>query len=308
MGWRIRSKVRRALEHTVRAVVPEPAAIAFAAMQRHKRKFGVYPNLIRPRTFNEKVLHRMVFDRRLILRTLLDKYAVREYVRKRVGEHVLPRLYWVTKTPADIPFDDLPDKFVVKPTHGSGWIYLVPDKAHLDRQDLIDKCNAWLGQNYYDTCREWAYKHIEPRIVVEEFISDGSGLAPMDYRCYVCNGRVHMINVMAGRFEDLREGYYGRCWNRLHVTSVFEPIGEVPCPKHLDELIRCAEILGDELGFGRVDLYDAGKVYFGELTVYPVAGVKVFRPYEWDRYLGSMCDSVGSEEPLHGIRKPRAKR
>jgi len=124
MGWGLRGKAQRTLEHTVGAVVPgsEFVFIAFQAMRGHKRNFGVYPSLIRPKTFNEKVLHRMVFDRRPILIQLQDKYAARDYVREKLCEHILPRLYWLTKTPADIPFDDLPSRFVVKANHGSGWI------------------------------------------------------------------------------------------------------------------------------------------------------------------------------------------
>src|SRR5579859_1497194 len=159
MGWGLRGKTQRALERTIDAVVPERAAVAVSAMRRHKAKFGVYPNIVRPKTFNEKVLHRMVFDRRAILTTLQDKYGVRDYVKERVGDHVLPRLYWVTKNPADIPFDRLPDRFVVKATHGRGFNCLVPDKTSLNRETLTAKCVSWLGWNYFNGSWEWAYKH-----------------------------------------------------------------------------------------------------------------------------------------------------
>jgi len=281
---------RRVLERTINAVVPEPAAIAFSAMRRHKRRFGVYPNLVRPKTFNEKVLHRMVFDRRPILTTLQDKYAVRDYVRERVGDHVLPRLYWVTKAPADIPFDSLPDRFVIKATHGCRFNYLVPDKACVDRRDVIAKCVSWLNCNYYyRDAREWAYKDIEPRIIAEEFISDGSGPTPMNYRFFVFDGRVQMVQVDA----DQRKDYYRRSWDRLDLTTGYEPIGGVPRPQHLDGLIECAETLSDGLDFLRVDLYDAGKVYFGEMAVYPVAGVKNL-PEKWDRYFGDLWNLSSS--------------
>jgi len=259
-------------------------------MRKHKRRFGVYPNLIRPKTFNEKVLYRMVFDRRPLLTRLQDKYAARDYVRERVGEYVLPQLYWVTKTPADIPFDDLPDKFVVKATHGRGWNYFVRDKATANRQDVIKTCTAWLSWNYYDRNREWAYKHIEPRIIVEEFISDGTGLTPMDYKFYVFGGRVQMIQVDTDRFVDQRRDHYRRSWERFDLTTGYKPIGGVPRPRHLDGLIACAETLGGGLDFLRVDLYDAGKMYFGEMTVYPVAGVKIFAPETWNRHFGDLWD------------------
>jgi hypothetical protein len=286
----LRTKARRVLGRVVEAMAPESAIIAWSAMRRHKRTLGVYPNLIRPRTFNEKVLCRILFDRRPLLTTLQDKYAVREYVRNKLGDGVLPRLHWVTTSPADLPFDKLPDRFVVKPTHSSGSYRLVPDKARLDKQELIDTCSAWLARNYYYIHREWAYKHIEPRIVVEEFISDGTGPAPMDYKFYVFGGRVHLISAETGRPGELRQDYYGSSWVKLDLTTGFKPIGGVPRPEHFDELIRSAEILGDGLDFLRVDLYDAGRVYFGELTVYPNAGGKAFVPRTWDRHLGELWE------------------
>jgi hypothetical protein len=290
LGWDLRVKAQRVFERTVEAVVPEPASIAITASLRYKREFGVLPNFIRPTTFNEKVVHRMVFDRRPILATLLDKYAMRDYVKEKIGEDLLPTLYWVTRNPADIPFDDLPGRFVVKPTHGSAWICLVPDKANVDRSALVDTCISWLNQNYYYVSQEWAYKHIEPRIIVEQFLSDGTGLVPMDYKFYVFDGKVQMIHVDAGRFVDQRRAHYGPSWNKLEVGSRHKNFeGEVARPKHLDEMIAYAQILAGGLDFIRVDLYDTEKqVYFGEVTVYPAAGTEIFHPREFDRDLGRL--------------------
>jgi len=289
----IRGKVRSLLRRTVEAVVPEPALIAFAALRRHKQALGVYPNLISPKTFSEKVVYRIVFDRRPILTKLQDKWAVREYVRNRIGEHVLPRLYWVTETPADIPFDDLPGEFVVKAAHGSGWVYLVPDKVRLDRRDLLDKCTNWLRWNYYRDDREWAYKHIEPRIIVEELISDGTGPVPVDYKFYVFGGKVHLIWAITGRFADVRNDGYTPSWDRLEMKTRWKSIGRpMPRPPHLDEMLEYAEILGDGLDFLRVDLYDAGKVYFGEMTLYPSAGGEFYDP-KWNRYFGELWNLRG---------------
>jgi hypothetical protein len=175
---------------------------------------------------------------------------------------------------------------VVKPTHGSGWVYLVPNKARLNRRDLLDKCACWLRSTYYDYAYEWAYKHIEPRIIVEELISDGTGPVPVDYKFYVFEGKVHFIWAITGRFTDYRIQGYTPSWDRLEMKtrskSIWPPLSR---PLHLDEMARYAEILGDGLDFLRVDFYDAGKVYFGEMTVYPDAGLE-FRHPRWNRYFG----------------------
>ena len=298
----LRGKVQRLLTR----LVPESAHVAIHVMQQRKRGVGLLPGLIRPKTYDEHVLHRIIFDRRPILTTLLDKYAVRDYVKERTGEHILTKLYLVTTTPAEIAFDDLPDKFVVKPTHGSGWIYLVPDKARAQRQDIIDRCTSWLNRNFYDVGREWAYKHIQPRIMVEEHVSDGSGPAPIDYKYYVFGGRVYLIQIVVGRFVASRQSFYDRSWNKLDVrlrAKSFE--GEVPRPTHLDEMIAHAERLGEGLDFVRVDLYDTpDKVYFGEMTVTPARGTAAFKPDEFNRYLGRLWTDARRRSAVPPRRSP----
>ena len=159
---------------TMKQMLPDPLFLILA----HIKYLREIPNLIRPKTFNEKVLYRNLFDRRPLLAMFADKYTVREYVAEKVGAHILPELYHTTTEPETIPFDTLPDRFVLKPTHGSGWIELVPDKAKIDQEALIQTCKNWLSQNYYKSNREWVYKDIQPRIMVQEYIDDGHGLSP----------------------------------------------------------------------------------------------------------------------------------
>jgi len=276
--------------NAVKAVLPELATDVLIVMQKYKRKFGAYPNLIRPTTYNEKMLYRMLFDRRPIWTQLQDKYVVREYVKTRIGGQALPRLYWVTKDPGDIPFDELPEKYVVKPNHGSGWIALVPDKAQLNRQELVETCRGWLRQNYYYHFRERHYKPIIPRIMVEEYIDDGTWLAPKDYKLHVFGRKVEMISVMTGRFQTLRCNVYRRPWNKLNVKLGMENIEQdLPPPQHLETMIEYAEALSNGLDYIRVDLYDTvDQVFFGELTPTPSAGMKRFEPRAFDRYLGGL--------------------
>jgi TupA-like ATPgrasp len=238
-------------------------------------------------TFNEKVLHRMLFDRRTMLTQMADKAAVRSYVESRLGAHVLPRLHYLTNRPETIPFDSLPQRFVVKPTHGSGWVHIVSDKSTLDRAALIEKCTGWLNQSFYKMTREWAYKNIPPLIMVEEFIDDGTGAAPNDYKLFVFGGIVEFIQVDVGRFTDHRRGLYTLAWEKLDVVFEYSDMcGEIPRPAHLPEMIAAAEVLGKNIDFIRADFYDTpAHLYFGELTTTPEGGLGRFRPGEFDRYL-----------------------
>jgi hypothetical protein len=260
----------------------------FELIRRHWKFHGAFPNFIRPVTFTEKLLHRMLFDRRAVLTQMADKAAVRDYVESRLGPHMLPKLYYLTNQPETIPFDELPERFVVKPTHASGWVQIVTDKPALDRAALIEKCTGWLNQSYYKINREWEYKNIPPRIIVEEFIDDGSRAAPNDYKLSVFGGTVEFIEVHAGRFTDHRVQNYTPAWQKLDVIVEGEAIlSDVLPPVHLADMIAAAETLGKDLDFVRVDFYDTpARLYFGELTTTPAAGFLLFRPTEFDRYLG----------------------
>src|ERR1700686_4944938 len=108
------SSIKKRIKKRIKKLWPD----WFIVIRRHRIRHGVFPNLISPATFNEKILYRMLFDRRDVLTQMADKAAVRSYVESRLGPQILPKLYYLTTRPDTIPFDQLPDRFVVKPTHG----------------------------------------------------------------------------------------------------------------------------------------------------------------------------------------------
>jgi teichuronopeptide biosynthesis TupA-like protein len=258
------------------------------SVRYYARSYGRLPNLFRPQTFNEKLLHRLVFDRREVLAEVTDKFRLRAYVASRLEPSLLPELYHVTDNPEDIPFEQLPDRFVLKPNHGSGWIHVVPDKAKLDRDAVIALCRSWLRQNYYELTREWVYKHITPKLMIEEFVDDGSGGIPTDYKFYAFDGLTEVIQVDTGRFGDHRRGFYTPSWEKLALRyGRGEIIGEIPRPRHFEAMLQAAKILGRDLDFVRVDFYDTPRrPYLGELTATPAAATNIFGSRDYERYLG----------------------
>ena len=286
------------------------------AITRYSRQHRAFPNLIRPNTFNEKILHRILFDRSPWMAMAVDKYKVRDYVRERVGAGILPTLYHVTTDPETIPFEKLPDRFVVKPTHGSGWVEIVRDKQRLDKADLLRTCRSWLDRSYYEITREWMYKDITPRILVEELIDDGTGSAPNDYKLFVFDGRVRFILVTMGRFDLRAHLLLDRDWKPVDVTLAYSDIRRaVPPPPHLDQMIHAAEALAQGAGaqgtvFVRADFYDTReKLFFGELTPTPGCGLDRFNPTAFDRRLGSLWNLDRRGKTLlpwrRRIRRPR---
>lgn len=260
------------------------------AVSRYVRVHHVVPNLIRPKTFNEKVLHRILFGRQPWMAMVADKYRVRDYVRDQLGASILPELHHVTTDPDTIPFELLPDRFVAKPTHGSGWVEIVHDKTQLDPAKLRQTCRSWLGQNYYEQTREWIYKDIRPRILIEEFIDDGSVNAPNDYKLFVFGGRVAFILVTMDRFDVRAHVLMDRDWNQADVTMAYSRYRRpAPPPPHLAQMIAAAETLAHGMDFVRADFYDTrDKLFFGELTATPGCGLDRFEPLSFDAHLGAL--------------------
>ncbi len=273
-------------------ILPELAVDTLRSMRNYRDAHGAFPNLLFPRTFNEKVIYRSLFDRRPILRQFADKFAVRAYVAERLGDAILPRLYWVTEAPEDIPFAQLPNRFVVKPTHGAGWIRIVRDKSTLDVEDLVRECRFWLSRNFYEQWGERVYKDIPRRILVEQFLDDGSSDIPADYKLFVFHGKVELIAAIYDRFTHPRAYLCDRDWKAHEVRLGYDPFEKgrpPPPPRHLTELIAAAETLGRDMDFIRTDFYDTpDQIYFGEITTTPAAGLLPFRPPAFDRRLGSL--------------------
>ena len=182
---------------------------------------GAFPRIRRPITFNEKILHRNLFERCPIFAQVADKAAVRSYVEERLGPEILPTVYHLTSDPRTIPFDRLPDKFVVKPTHGSGWVKIVTDKSTLDPVALVATCAEWLKRSYYKETREIVYKHIKPRIIIEEFIDDGNGSTPNDYKLFVFDGVVKVIQTDVDRFTHHFQRFYTPEWQKIDVRNAW---------------------------------------------------------------------------------------
>ena len=261
-----------------------------------------------PVTFNQKLLWKMLKDRRPLLTTFADKVAVRDYVARKVGPEVLPQLYAVVTDPTELDPARLPTEFVIKPNHASGLLWIVADRARfgyehvvrveersfattpdtLDWDRFVATCREWLTINYADDHLEWAYRKIPRRILVEELLLGPDARIPPDYKFFVIHGRVRLIEVHMDRFGDHRCGIVLPDWSPVAARGPTPPAEHPPPPPDsLKRMIHIAEALGQETDFVRVDLYDiADRIVFGELTSYPGGGEVTYSPESFDADLG----------------------
>lgn len=260
----------------------------------YKMHMGKKLNLSDPQTFNEKLQWLKLNNRKNEYTRMVDKYLVREYIKKMIGEEYLIPLIGVWDDPEEIDFDSLPNKFVLKCNHNSGTgMCICKDKSKLDYEKVKSDLRKGLKENYDKYNREWPYRNVERKIICEKYMEDESGELK-DYKFMAFNGEVKCSFVGSERFskEGLHVTFYDNSWNVMpferHYPRSKNPISR---PKCFEEMNKLAAKLSENIPFVRVDFYEIkGKVYFGELTFFPGSGFEEFTPESWDYEFGRWID------------------
>lgn len=109
-------------------------------------------------------------------------------------------------------------------------------------------------------------------------IANENWIAPKDYKVYCFNGKAEFVMVCVGREKDGHPQffYFDRDWNLLPYSQdgLDYPDYKVQRPKCLSKLFEYADKLSKPFPFVRADFYICNsKVYFGELTFTPAAGL-----------------------------------
>lgn len=253
----------------------------------YRKSYGKQLNEVNPRNFSELLFLKMIEDVshwNEQFTQLADKFRVREFVVDRVGSRYLVPMVWHGGNPGDIPFDQLPTKYIVKTNHGSGRNILV--EGACDRDWIQGILKEWLKENYYWKGFEAQYFHIKPLVIIESFLEDDESDELLDYRFFCFGGEPHIIQV-DNNAHDINP-FYDLNWCKIDLSYRinFKDI-DIPCPSNLNEMLGVARKLSAGIDFVRVDLYSVqGKVYFGEMTFTPVGGRFNFTPESWDGELG----------------------
>ena len=255
----------------------------------YRVRFGEKLDLADPQTFSQKMQWLKLHDRQERYTALVDKVLVKEHVAEVIGpQYIIPTLgVWDTFDAID--FGRLPDRFVLKCNHDSGSVVLCAGKERFDREAARKKLTKRLRTDGYSVLREWPYRNVKRKILAEAYLGgDAAGLP--DYKLMVFNGEVRCTFVTSERFSEggLRVTVFDRDWQvmpfgRRHPRST----AKIDRPARYDEMVRFAEKLAEDIPFVRVDFYETGgRLYFGEMTLYPAGGLEEFVPAEWDRILG----------------------
>lgn len=236
-----------------------------------------HPN--KPVTLNDKVLwlkYHTYWNNEEIIQCA-DKLRVRQWLQQKGFSDLLNGMICVYDNAEKIKLDDLPERFALKLNVGCRCNLICSDKSRLVETDVRSLAEKWMKQEYYRRYAEMQYKDVKPYIMVEEYLGADNGELPVDYKFYCMNGKAKSVMVCVDRDNGHPKFFFmDRNWNKLPYThEVFDyPEIQIEKPDKIDEAFDIAEKLSSSFPFVRVDLYIVNKkIYFGELTFTPAAGL-----------------------------------
>lgn len=234
-------------------------------------------NLRNPQRYTEKLQWQKLYDRNPIYTTIVDKYAVKEYVCNIIGpEYIIPTI-GVWDCPSQIDWEILPEQFVLKTTHGGGGsgVVICRDKLSFDFKLAEEQLKINMKQDLYAAYREWPYSGVPHRVLAEELLPCDSNGQVLDYKFYCFGGEPKVMLIASDRFTSHNFTYYDMNFNKLNIISRQgnNSSYDFSCPSSFEEMKLIAKRLSEGFPQIRVDLYNInGRIFFGELTLFDTSG------------------------------------
>lgn len=256
-------------------------------------KFKERLDLDFPKTFNEKMQWLKLHNRRPEYSKMVDKYEAKQYAELLLGKDVIVPTLAIWNTCNEIDISDLPDKFVMKCTHDSHTVFICKDKTDFNLQDAVRKIKKAMKRNYYWVGREYPYKDVTPRIIVEKYLDPGITDNLLDYKFYMFCGKLKVISVTE-RYSAhyVTIDYYDNDFCSIDLSWGYPRSGKIRNkPDKFREMLNIAEKISVGIPFIRVDMYEVdNKVFLGELTFFDGSGFDEITPYSWDLQLGDWIE------------------
>jgi hypothetical protein len=285
------SKIRTSFNNALGPIAQRILSDKMYLSVKYYSRFGKKMNWKHPQTFNEKLNWLKLYYHEPKLTTMADKYAVKELVANAVGQDYVVPCYGVYQDFGEIDLNQLPNQFVIKATHDSSGATVCRDKSQFDIDAAKAKFEMVMKRNWYYSSREWVYKNIPHRIIVDKFLDDGREGELQDYKFWCFNGEPRLMYI-TNKGKNIYENFYDMDFHSVEVNHGFpRTIPEYEKPKGFEIMKGLAEKLSKGIPFVRVDFFEVGdKVYFGEFTFYDWAGLRPFADEKWDRELGDWID------------------
>lgn len=261
--------------------------------KKFKKRLGREVDLENPIKFNDKLQWLKLYWHDPIATKCADKYEVREIIKEKIGEEYLNELIGVYGSVNEIDIDKLPDKFVLKGTHGSGFNIICKDKSKMNWDEEFKKMRRWLRTNYYLQNREWVYKDIKPKIICEKYLEELDSGELKDYKIFCFDGDPKIIEVDFDRFKNHKRNFYDLDWNFINYEIKYpnDSKANISKPDALTEILDLSRILSEGFPHVRVDFYLLNrKIMFGELTFFHESGMGPFKPEAFEIKMGNWLE------------------
>lgn len=252
-------------------------------------KTGRILHLNNPTGFSEKIQWLKINDKHPDYSIFVDKYEVKKLIAKNFGEKYVFPCYGVWDRYEDIDFSALPDQFVLKCTHDSGSIKIIPNKYQMDHDALQQFFTERLSRKK-NISREYLYDYVKPRLIAEYYCETAKNHFMPDYKFFCFDGVPKIVEVITSRNTEHESGnWFDIDFNPLDITDVIRPEKEpfLQKPTCFDAMADFAHQLSSDMRFVRVDLYEnEGNYFFGEMTFFPYGGFVLLKPEKWEKTLG----------------------
>lgn len=266
----------------------------------YRRELGFDINWKDPQRITEKFQWLKMFYRHPDMPRCADKYAVRAYLEERGYGHLLNELYGVWYDPDEIDIDALPEKFVLKASHGSSMGIVCTDKSKIDWSYQKKLMKLWLQTDISVEAREWSYREIRPCIICEKYL-ENADLELTDYKFTQNYDKFVCMYIVSQRFTGSAHymTYYDDSFQKYPATRDEYEMFDEEKPAQFEEMMQLAREIGKEFPLSRVDFYNvSGKVYFGEITFFSGRGLMRFSTSDMDQRFGAM---VSLPEPNYNL-------
>lgn len=263
--------------------IPDEQYIRWDYYLNHSRPI----NLGKPQRYTEKLQWLKLYYRDPMWTTMVDKYAVKELVSKRVGKQYVAPVLGVWHRAGEIEWDKLPDQFVLKTNHDSGnnGVFIVKDKSKINKSRLVQKINRSLCTDTSKAGREWPYRDVKRCVFAEQYLEDATGEL-RDYKFFCFDGVVKYLFIATERQSggEVKFDYFDADFNHLDIVQRHPMSGKkIEKPVMFEQMKELAAKLSKGLPEVRVDLYEVdGRIYFGEYTFFHHGGIAPFHPDKWD--------------------------
>lgn len=265
-----------------------------------------YPaRYIRPVTYGDKMQWRKLFERDPQFAVFCDKMMLRDYVKRMNLPLKMAEVYWYGHDARAIPFDHLPERFVLKPSHLSGRFLLCDDKRQFDIDHAKTEAARWMRRVHGRSGREWAYAQVTRGLIVEEYLATRDGLVvPPEYRVYCFAGQPKIVQLSVGKLTDNGSlTFYDPNWRQLPWRAIVDgdsrAVGKPqPKPAFWEEMFRVAAQVSGDFGHMRVDFFDVmGQLHLAEITPYSASGGLIWVGAEADDRDRSIDHEMGALWP-----------